>query len=64
MDKDKAIVILNESACDEWDRPILDHLAARWALAEIERLRAEIERLENQEPDSVLDGDRSEIRLD
>lgn len=40
IDSDKAKAILKEIAADEWGRPILDHLAAQWALARIAELEA------------------------
>lgn len=42
IDADKALAILNEIAADEWGRPILDHLAAQWALDRIAELEAMI----------------------
>lgn len=49
IDADKAREILNEIAADEWGRPILDHLAAKWALQRI----SELERLVNSQAERI-----------
>lgn len=46
----KARKILAEISYDEWCRPIMDHLAAKWALDRITQLESEL---------AVADGERS-----
>ena len=45
IDRETALAQLEDIASDEWYRPLLDHMAAKWAIDKIEALESEIEHL-------------------